>query len=156
MNETLVIVSLTALVLLLGLFCFRFSQDSSRIRARFGGVVDADAELTRIRSAIEQAKRERQTLHSENESRRKQLEMEYEQGLARYKELKKEVSLLEENLEDISFGLYKPHFTFQSSEEYKSALEKLRDRERQLIRDSKAASCRVEWTVGESRKKGSG
>ena len=43
-----------------------------------------------------------------------------------YNDLTKQVSLLEENLEDMSFGLYKPHFSFETSEEYKTALESLR------------------------------
>jgi hypothetical protein len=46
--------------------------------------------------------------------------------LTTYKELKKEISLVEENLEDISFGVYKPHFSFQTFAEYKTALENLR------------------------------
>ena len=75
--------------------------------------------------------------------------------MSKYKELLKEVSLLEENLDDISFGLYKPHFTFQASEEYKTALEQLRDQERPLLRDDKAAVCSTQWTVKDDKKAGS-
>jgi DNA repair exonuclease SbcCD ATPase subunit len=62
--------------------------------------------------------------------------------------------LLEENLEDISFGLYKPHFDFETSAEYKNAIESLRNQERQLIRDGRAAVCPAQWTVGGSKKEG--
>jgi len=68
--------------------------------------------------------------------------------------LQKEVSALEENLEDISFGLYKPHFSFQTSEEYKVALDSLRNQERQMIRDKTAVACPVRWTVQNSATKG--
>jgi hypothetical protein len=57
-------------------------------------------------------------------------------------------------LEDISFGLYKPHFDFQTPEQYKSALEKLRDQERQFVRDGHAAACPINWTVGNSQREG--
>ena len=62
--------------------------------------------------------------------------------------------MLEENLEDLSFGLYKPHFTFQTSDEYKAALEELRDKARKMIRDGRAAVCPIHWTVGNSLKEG--
>ena len=91
----------------------------------------------------------------EGQERRAKLTQEFKQSESKREELKEEISLLEENLEDISFGLYKPHFSFQTSEEYKAALEKLRDRERQLIRDGQAAVCHTQWTVGNSAKKGS-
>lgn len=74
--------------------------------------------------------------------------------MTNYKELTKEISLLEENLEDISFGVYKPHFSFQTSAEYKTALDNLRTEERQLIRDGRAAFCPTTWTVGGSKKEG--
>ncbi|MFQ5792597.1 MAG: DUF4041 domain-containing protein, partial [Acidobacteriota bacterium] len=77
-----------------------------------------------------------------------------EQARTTYEALTREISLLEENLEDISFGLYRPHFSFQTSEEYKRQLETLRDRERRLIRDGRAALCSAQWTVGGSAKEG--
>src|SRR5581483_1119264 len=60
----------------------------------------------------------------------------------------------EENLEDISFGLYKPHFDFQTSEEYKTALEALREKEKQFLHEGKAAISGVKWTVSNSAKEG--
>src|SRR5205807_2309402 len=86
--------------------------------------------------------------------RRSRLAQELKESESKRDGLQKEISLLEENLEDISFGLYKPHFNFKTSEEYKIALEKLRDDERQLIRNGNAALCHTQWTVGNSRKDG--
>jgi len=68
--------------------------------------------------------------------------------------LSRQTMLLEENLADLSFGLYKPHFNFQTPEQYKTALERLRDQERQVIRDGTAAVCPTTWTVGNSLKEG--
>lgn len=131
------------------------AQDElKRFRTRYAPIIDLDAELERVKTALEQMRRERQEATSSADRQRAQLKEEYEAARATYDSLKREISLLEENLEDISFGLYRPHFSFQSSEAYKATLEALRDKERQLIRDGRAATCSVVWTVGGSAKEG--
>jgi hypothetical protein len=149
-----VIILLGVIAAALAFFTLRFFQQARDLRNRYSRVTDVEAELAVVRKGLEQTRQERREFQSENERQRAKLNQEYEQGLAKYKELKAELSLLEENLEDISFGLYKPHFTFQTSEEHKAALEKLRDRERQLIRDGRAAFCPKRWTVGNSEREG--
>lgn len=133
----------------------RAANDAAqRLRARYGPIVDLDAELAAVKENLEWAKRQQQELKSKGEKQRTQLSQEYERARATYESLNREISLLEENLEDISFGVYKPHFSFQTSEEYRAKLETLRDQERQLIREGRAAVCPVQWTVGESAKEG--
>src|SRR6266404_6709475 len=80
------------------------------------------AELAAAQRKLEQAKQDQREFERENQQRRSKFIQESEQAASKREELKKEISLLEENLEDISFGLYKPHFNFQTSEEYKAAL----------------------------------
>lgn len=79
---------------------------------------------------------------------------EYECALDTYNSLKHEFALVQEILEDISFGLYEPHFGFQSPEEYKTAFTTLRDRERTFIQDRRAAVCPIQWNVGGSEREG--
>ncbi len=146
MNQ-LIAILLGTIILMLALFVVRFFQEARKLRTRYSGVTDLEAKLTAVRDRLEQTK-------SENEQRRVKLNQEYEQALTTYKDLKKEISLLEENREDISFGLYKPHFSFQTLDEYKTALENLRNQERQLIRDGRAAVCPLHWTVGNSEREG--
>jgi hypothetical protein len=170
-NELVVVVLVASVVVLafLLLRCFREAQD---LKSRYSGFIDVDAELAaankkleQANRELEQANRERHEIYSDTERRRiqldeeykrrqTQLDEEYRRASTKHNELLKELSLLEENLEDISFGLYKPHFSFQSSDEYKIALEKLRDQERELIRTGRAAVCPVRWTVGGSTKEG--
>jgi len=57
--------------------------------------------------------------------------------------LQHQVSLLEENLDDISVGLYKPHFTFETSEAYKNALNALRLRMKTLVRKAVQRLVRI-------------
>lgn len=169
------IVLLGAIALVLGFFVWRFFEearsvrtkysaltqqyeqaltDAQSLKTRFSGVTDLEAEEAVVRNKLEQTKKDQQRFESEDEQRRLKLNQEYQQALTTYNELKKETSLLEENLEDISFGIYEPYFTFQTSEEYKSALEKLRDQERQMVRDGKAAICPIKWTINSSEKEG--
>jgi chromosome segregation ATPase len=88
------------------------------------------------------------------QSEKTRLATEYEAGRSLYEKLKAEVVLLEENLEDISFGVYRPHFTFQTSDEYKWALEELWQQEKAMIRNGAAAVSRQIWQVGGSSQAG--
>jgi multidrug resistance efflux pump len=115
---------------------------------------NATAQLASITSQIEKAEETLKRAEMDATAMRQQLESEYRAALSKHNELLGEVRLLEENLEDISFGLYKPHFSFETSEEYKSALEKVRDLQRSLIKEGKAAFCRIEWTVSGSKQEG--
>jgi len=124
------------------------------LRARFSCITDLDTELSRVQKKIDDLRSQSKHFDAEDQERRSKLNAEYVQGLETYKQLKHELSLLEENLEDISFGLYKPHFNFQTPEQYKAALEHLREHERQVIRDGRAAVCPKTWTVGNSVKEG--
>jgi len=68
-----------------------------------------------------------------------------------YENLRKEVSLLEENLENISYGLYKPHYDYNTSAEFKQKLEEIINREKQIIKNESATFCPIKWEVGGSK-----
>lgn len=133
------------------------SQTESRYKAelsKFAGIVDVEAELQRLRNELTKAAVALQEAKTFNADRRSQLEKEYQSALVKYEELKDEISLYQANLEDISFGVYEPHFKFQSSIEYKTALENTRDQARALVRLNQATTVPVQWSVGGSRREG--
>jgi hypothetical protein len=68
--------------------------------------------------------------------------------------LQKKISATEESLEDISFGVYKPHFTFQTPEEYKAKIDQLRIQQRDVLRQGRAVHCPDGWTVNNSKTEG--
>ena len=132
---------------------------------RFTAITDIEAEAMAVKQKLqadnERLKEELLTAKASNSSFLKQcqdertiLENQYRTAVDTYEKLKGEVSLLEENLEDMSFGLYEPHFEFDTSEDYKIALKAVRDRQRELVRSGLAAQCATQWTVGESRAEG--
>lgn len=53
-----------------------------------------------------------------------------------------------------SFALYKPKFNFQSSTEYKKRLDMIRDKQKALIKNGKAAYGSQNWTVNNSKSEG--
>jgi DNA repair exonuclease SbcCD ATPase subunit len=145
---------LVVLVIVLSVVFGRFWQQARTLGKRYAGITNIQREVAAAQVKLDSSRQAQKDLEKENQERRSQFAQELKQSESKRDGLQKEISLLEENLEDISFGLYKPHFSFKTSEEYKIALEKLRDDERQLIRDGKAALCHTQWTVGNSRKDG--
>lgn len=62
-----------------------------------------------------------------------------------------ELIVIDEALEMEIFALYKPRFAFTQSEEYRDALSAIRNRQKQLIRDHKAAVCDTECKKQEEK-----
>ncbi len=150
----LIIALLGALTLALAFFVWRFWQQAETIRKRYAGILNIQAEVAAVQSKLDQAREAQKQFESESQQHRARTIQESEQEQSKLTALRKEVALLEENVEDISFGLYKPHFTFQTSDEYKIALEALRVREKLLVREGNAVTCGVRWTVSNSQREG--
>ena len=66
------------------------------------------------------------------------------------------VDLIETNEEILmqSFGLYKPHFSFANSTEYKDELARIRTVQKECIKAGKAATGRDDWAVNGDKRKG--
>ena len=68
--------------------------------------------------------------------------------------LKKEVGGLEDEREIQDYGLYEPKYDFDSSEEYKSRLDKNRKKQKRMVRDKEAVASGTNWHVSGSKTKG--
>jgi uncharacterized protein YlxW (UPF0749 family) len=149
-----VIALLIAVALSFAFLSWRYWQQARAIQQRYAGVTSIQYEVSAIQVKLEQAKQNQKQFEVDNQQRRTKLIQESDQEKTKYTELQKKVALLEENLEDISFGLYKPHFSFLTSAEYKAALENLREKEKGFLRGGNAVICGVKWSVGNSEKEG--
>ncbi|MEY4526598.1 MAG: hypothetical protein RL768_317 [Nitrospirota bacterium] len=129
-------------------------QDRDELKRRFSSVLDAESEAKRLRSIAEaqnaEAAQETLKLKSESETLRAQ----YATAFIRYQQLNTEVRSLEEDLENVAVGLYKPHFTYVDSENYKNAISMVRERQKTMIRSGLAARCGTEWAVGGNKRDG--
>ena len=140
-------------------------QENFALKDRFRGVMDAEAERQRVLGELESARAQLQAdiarqqaghnqamLFQQDQYRRGQLEMESLQ--LNINCLRDEFNTLDEEANLQSFGFYKPHYNFASSDAYQSELEVIRERQKQLIKNGVAAVCHIEWTVNGSRTAG--
>ena len=74
--------------------------------------------------------------------------------LEKIKELNEETKLLEEKQELQEFSFYEPKYFYDSSEKYKEELDKINSAMKDMINRKIAATCSIQWTVGNSRRKG--
>ncbi len=117
------------------------------LERRFSAIVDVEKES-------KQLKAEHEDFLKKSQEERTELEEQYRVAHSKYEELKGTIALLEENLEDISFGLYSPHYAFDTSEEYKAELKVVRDRQKQLIRTNDATATPGGLTIDGNRAEG--
>lgn len=155
MNISNIIISVTIPILIIVTsLLIVFLTKYKKIFKKYSPIIEMDKEVHKAQINLDKLKNETETIKNENEKLQKELKGEYLSAKAVYVKLKKEISLLEENIEDISFGLYKPHYTFESSEQYKQQLDAIRAKQKELIQAKRAALCDIEWTVGGSKREG--
>jgi predicted transport protein len=68
--------------------------------------------------------------------------------------LQTEIIQLDDEILFQEFGVYKPLYAFANLDEYKSTLDDIRNKQKELIKTGKAAFCRTEWKVNGSEKEG--
>jgi hypothetical protein len=121
---------------------------------RFAPILDVEAQVAVVRAELAKASTARDEFLAADKNRRAELTRTYESALATYNRLKEEVSALEENVEAMTYGLYKPHYTFETSDAFKQELDRIYDAKKVMIREGTAASCAIEWTVNDSKVEG--
>ncbi len=65
-------------------------------------------------------------------------------------EKRKQLAVFEVNINALDYGLYKPTFEFANSDLYKEELNKLRDKQKQCIKNDDAAYGNTNWQVNGS------
>ena len=139
---------------ILGVLYLKQRSKYNQAFERYRGIEDVEAEIEKVKKDFQKTKESREDVNKKLAAQNKQLTEEYAKKKIIYDKLSQEVNSLEENLEIISYGLYKPHFDFNTSEEYKEKITANRNLQRQMIKDKKAAVCKTIWKVEGSEKKG--
>jgi hypothetical protein len=70
------------------------------------------------------------------------------------KQGKKRLILVEDELEIQEAGLYEPKYDFLTAVLFKEKLDEIRKKQKELIKNKKAAICETEWTIDGNRQKG--
>lgn len=132
----------------------QFSSARSDLQ-RYAPITNIEVAVAALQGQQAKAVAERDAFLAEDQKLRAELNAKYQDARATYERLRAEVSALEENVEDMSYGLYRPHFSFDTSDEFKRAIEHdVYARKKAMIRNGTAAVCGVPWKVGESEREG--
>ncbi len=123
-------------------------------KSQYKDIVNVDKELVSRQSQLKTFNQQIDALTSDFSQKKEQLNTEFQAKRNVYESLLGELSILEENLENISFGLYKPHFDYKTSEEFKQRIEVVREKQKNIIKDERATHCPVNWEVGGSKSEG--
>ena len=138
------LVVVIAIALLAGLICVTWLLFQAR------------AKLQRYRP-ISDLEHHRDALHKQAVSAQQQLSQLQEsvgEEQAQLELLHTQVRAVEETVELQSFGFYRAHYGFESSEDYAARLQSVRDEQKALIKSDGAAHCPANWTVDGSATKG--
>lgn len=84
----------------------------------------------------------------------KQLNLEIEKLNTEIANKHKLISIYDTDISLQEYGLYKPTYEFANSDLYKDKLKDIRDRQKELIKNDKAALGSTNWTVDGSASKG--
>ena len=83
-------------------------------------------------------------------SRASNLSKRYKHNREIYEKLRKRIFKYEEDLEYMAYGVYRPHFTYQHSEEFKEELLEIRRQQKNDIKLGNAWHCSSNWQVNDS------
>ncbi len=137
------VIVFTVFTILFIVLYIKKSKSYRQLSIRFKDVIDIDKEKEKVQKEVDELL-----------SRENQLKDSYNSKRLVYDSLIKEVSILEEDLDFISFGIYKPHFDFDTSDRYKKEIIEIRNRQKDVIRDKNAAICLTQWEVSGSKAEG--
>lgn len=161
----------------------KLRQDLEKIKSRYSQIIDVEVEKQRVLSEIEFEKKrldaEKVNVSKIIENERKQMlaqmeaiKSDYQRSIqtigqqklfaeseliniqSKVNALLQEFKKLDEESNIMSFGFYKPRYSFANSKEYQLRLEIIYGRQKQMIKEKTAAVCQTEWTVNGSRTEG--
>jgi len=106
-----------------------------------------DSEILEKRAAADNYLALKQTEADVQNKLLNELNQKYTNALTVFKALESELSLYNDEVEVKDFGLYKPIYDYNTSEEYKSKLEYNYLMQKQAVQSDTAALCNRVWTV---------
>jgi hypothetical protein len=144
----------------MGLFDFLKKNEFEEIKQlksqldRYKPIADIEAETEKQKNSLEQLKTAKLSEVKTVEDNFTKLKSDYQTALETYTKIRKEISLFENKLDLIEFGVYEPIYEFEKSDEYRAEQDKIIELQKQMISSESAAICRTNWTIDGSEAKG--
>jgi len=110
---------------------------------KYSKIIDIDIE-------VEKSKKEEKNINKEIEKLRKA----FKDKKVIYDKLIKQVAIFNEEIELAELGFYKPHYDFDTSEEYKDNIYEIKEKQKEMMTDKTAIYCNTEWTLDGNKAKG--
>lgn len=105
---------------------------------KYEGITDIDKLISEKKAEFEIKKQKFESdLQAINEGV-ENTKREYNKAYELYLKLQKQNSIYEESIEMADYGIYSPHFNFEDSERYKSAISNLREFQKEAIKNGSA------------------
>ena len=137
--DVLLVVAVAVLVYLL----LQTKKELNDYKEEYKDVIDIDLAVAEKNKTFDEIVADIKTIKSE-----------YKEKHAVYNLLLGELAIIEEKLETASYGLYSPHFGFDTSEDYKQAITETRNAQKEMIKSGEAIVCDRVWEVGGSKAEG--
>jgi Domain of unknown function (DUF4041)/Meiotically up-regulated gene 113 len=134
------------LLLLSGVYIFKLCEEKDRLKrmlARYESIISQEDYQEELNEKI--VNQHNQVIY---------LEEQYRTFSRKVAEIKKELGLVEEELEIQSFGFYQTPNNFITSSEHHLNLKNIQKQQKQLVKNGKAIRCPVSWTVSNSEEDG--
>ena len=125
----------------------KYKRELENLRTTFTPEMKEAENALKLRDSALQELKELRKEQDQIELRIKEKKAEFEQLKGDYVEMNEAVLLQ-------SFGLYEPQYDFATSEEYKTRLNEVRTRQKDLIKQGNAVTGNMNWTVNNNRVQG--
>lgn len=121
---------------------------------KYKPVIDIEAEVASQKERLDKIISTKNTEIKNVETEFNTLNANYQSALETYKNLRKEVSVFENKLDLIEFGIYEPVYDFEKSDDYRAEQNRIIQIQKEMISADTAATCSTNWTVSGSEAKG--
>ena len=144
----------------MGLFDFLKKNEFEEIKQlklqldRYKPIANIEEETEKQKNSLEQLKTAKLSEVKTIDDNFTKLKSDYQAALETYTKIRKEISLFENKLDLIEFGVYEPIYEFEKSDEYRLEQDKIIELQKQMISSESAAICRTNWTIDGSEAKG--
>ena len=145
MNSSLeIIISVLILLLIfIAFFAIKIKSKNKYYEAKYSKIIDIDSEVNKSKQ-----------IKDEIDKKIAELRASYKNKKIIFNKLVKEAAVYDETIELAELGFYRPHFEFDTSEEFKENIVDLKAKQKQMISNKEAICCNTEWTVEGSKAKG--
>lgn len=150
---TLFVIS-TAIAILFAILFTSKKKEFNDYFEEFTEIIDIDKATKEYKKKLEGRRNQYDKFVGECVSREDELKRNYAQKKQLFDKLVSEIELLEEKTDDLSYGLYEPHFDFDTSERYKIEMQDCKKQQKTMIQNKNAAMCAQQWEVGGSKSEG--